>query len=274
MEFHGTKWYFIWQYQSSMEFHGIFHGIPWNTCVIWNGALLIPWNPVELVHFIFGDSRVPWNIPCKSRVTWYWIKWQSHSSMEFHGTKWYFIWRPQSSMEFHGIFHGIPWNTCVIWNGALLIPWNHLQLGYFFYLATTEFRGIPWNIPCKSRVTWYWIKWQSQSSMEFHRNKWYFIWRHQSSMEYSMEFHGTRLYFIWRFQSSTEFHGIFHGITWKICFIWNGALLIPSNPMELGDLLFGDSRVPWNSMEYPMVVQGNMVLNKMTISKFHGNPWN
>ena len=27
-------------------------------------------------------------------------------------------------------------------------------------------------------------------------------------------------------------------------------------------------------MEYPMQVQGNMVGNKMTISKFHGIPWN
>ena len=27
-------------------------------------------------------------------------------------------------------------------------------------------------------------------------------------------------------------------------------------------------------MEYPMQVQGNMVLIKMTVSKFHGIPWN
>ena len=44
--------------------------------------------------------------------------------------------------------------------------------------------------------------------------------------------------------------------------------------MELGDFLFGDSRVPWNSMEYPMEVQGNMVLNKITILKILGIPWN
>ena len=72
--------------------------------------------------------------------------------------------------------------------------------------------------------------------MEFHGTKWYFIWRHQTSMEYSMEFHGTYV-------------------------IWNGALLIPWNPMDLGDFfydfLFGDSRVPWNSMEYSLEVQGN-----------------
>ena len=172
MEFHETKLYFIWRYQSSMEFYGIFHKIPWNTCVIWNCALLIPWNPMELGDFLFGDSRVPWNyvkypMQVQGNITWYWIKWQSQSSMEFHGTKCCFIWRHQSSMEFHGIFHGIPCNTSVIWNDVLLIPWQH---------------------------------------------------------------------------------------------------------MELGDFLFGDSRVQWNSMEYPMEVHGNMVLIKMTISKFHGVP--
>ena len=59
-------------------------------------------------------------------------------------------------------------------------------------------------------------------------------------------------------QSSMEFHGIFHGIPWNICVIWNDAFLIPWNPMELDDFLFVDSRVPWNSMEYPLEVQGNM----------------
>ena len=135
MEFHGTKLYLIWRHQSSMEFYGIFHGILWNTCVIWNGALLIPWNHLKLGVFYLATAEfpgIPWNIPCKSRVSWYWLKWQSQSSMEFHGNQWYFIWRHQSSMEFYGIFHGIPWNTCVIWNGALLIPWNHLKLGDFF----------------------------------------------------------------------------------------------------------------------------------------------
>ena len=95
----------------------------------------------------------------------------------------------------------------------------------------------------------------------------------RNSMEYSMEFNGTKLYFIWWYQSSMEFHGLFHGIPWKTCVIRNGTLRIPWNPMELGDVLFGDFRVPWNSMEYPMQVQDNMVLSKMTISKFHGTKW-
>ena len=163
-----------------------FHGIPWN----------VPLNSVELSDMSFGGTRVPWN--------------SMEYSIEFHGTNWYFIWRHQSTMEFHGIFHGIPWNTCVICNGALLIPWNPTELGDFLFGHSIEFHGIPWYIPPKSRVAWHWIKWLSQSSMEFHGTKCYFIWRHQTSMEYSMEFHGT-------------------------CVIWNGALLIRWNPMDLGD---------------------------------------
>ena len=135
MEFHGTNWYFIWRHKSSMEFHGIFHGIQWNTCVICNGALPIPWNPMELGDFLFGDCRVPWNsmeYPVGVQPGQNAIKWQSQSSMGFHGTKWYFIWRHQSSMEFHGMFPGIPWNLVIC------------------HLAAPEFHGIPWNIPWNS----------------------------------------------------------------------------------------------------------------------------
>ena len=77
------------------------------------------------------------------------------------------------------------------------------------FLAAPDFHWIPSNIPCKSRVTWCWMKWQSQNSMELSdisfggtRVPW-------NSMDYSMEFHGTKLYFIWRYQSSMEFHGNF-----------------------------------------------------------------
>ena len=160
-EFHWTKLYLIWRHQNSMEFHGIFHGIPWNLCGIWNGALLIPWHPIELGNFViwrplvtcnsmeypikvqgnergidFSDNlKDPWNSMELSYILFGGTKvpWNSMEySMEFHGTKWYFIWRHQSSMEFHGIFHGIQWNTCVILNGTFLIPWNSVS----FNLAT------------------------------------------------------------------------------------------------------------------------------------------
>ena len=112
--------------------------------VKWNnirGAMFNPRHQTIQGQPVTKHPRIPWYIPWKSRVAWHWIKWQSHSSMEFHRTKWYFIWRHQTSTEYSMEFHG----TCVVWNGALLIPWYPMDLGDFFmivYLATPEFRGI------------------------------------------------------------------------------------------------------------------------------------
>ena len=171
------------------------HGIPWN----------VPWNSMELSDMSFGGTKVPWN--------------SMECSMEFHGTKWYVIWRHQSSMEFHGIFHGIPWNTCVICNGALLIPWNPMEFSDFLFGHSIEFHGIPCYIPLKSGITWCWLKWLSQSSMEFHGTEWYCLWRYQSSME----FHGIQ----WNLVIALEFHGI-------SCYsTFHGTSVVSWNSMEL-----------------------------------------
>ena len=45
------------------------------------------------------------------------------------------------------------------------------------------------------------------------------------------------------------------------------------NSMELGGIRYGESRVPWSSMEYSMGDQENLRLIEIT-SKFHGIPWN
>ena len=146
------------------------------------------------------------------------LKWRPPNSMESHGSRWFFY-------VFLFGDSRVPWNSVEYsWevqgsrssNDNLKVPWNSMEL------SDTSFGGT--KVPC-------------------------------NSMECSMEFHGTKWYVIWRHQSSMEFHGIFHGIPWNICVIWNGALLILWKPMELGDFLFGDSRFPWNSMEYPLEVQ-------------------
>ena len=56
--------------------------------------LKVPWNSMELSYISFGGTKVPWN--------------SMEYSMEFHGTKLYFIWRHQSSMEYSMEFHGTP----------------------------------------------------------------------------------------------------------------------------------------------------------------------
>ena len=194
MEFHGIPWncssHRNWRTQSSMEFHG-------TALVIEIGALLVPWNSMELLvsaklaHSKF--HRIPWNYSCQRN-------WRTPSSMEFHGIPWNFScqrnWRILSAIEFHGIpwnfscqrkwrtpssmeFHGIPWNcsshrnwrtqssmefhgtALVIEIGALLVPWNSMELLESSKLAHPKFHGIPWNCSCHRN-------WRTISSMEFH----------------------------------------------------------------------------------------------------------
>ena len=175
MEFHGIPWncssHRNWRTQSSMEFHG-------TALVIEIGALLVPWNSMELlVSAKLAHSKfhgIPWNFSCQQN------------------------WRTPSSMEFHG-------NALVIEIGALLVPWNSMELLESSKLAHPKFHGIPWNCSCHRN-------WRTPSSMEFHGIPWNCScqrnWRNLSSMEFhgnsrvseisaiqvpwnSMEFHGT-----------------------------------------------------------------------------------
>ena len=155
----------------------MFHGSPWN--IPWNSMehlCHLKWRPPNSMESLWTRlfsylatpelHRIPWNFPWKCRLTWYWIKWQSQSFMEFHGTKWYFIWRHLRSMEFHGIFRELPWNTGVIWNGALLIPWNPMELGDFDIWRLQSSMEFHWiSHGSSGERTWNWIKWQSQSSI-------------------------------------------------------------------------------------------------------------
>ena len=190
MEFHGIPWncssHRNWRTQSSMEFHGTarvieigapnFHGIPWNCSCHQIGALLVPWNSMELLvsaklahskfHGIPQNSMellvsaklehskfhgIPWNFSCQRN-------WRTPSSMEFHGIPWncssHRNWRTQSSMEFHG-------TALVIEIGALLVPWNSMELLVSAKLAHSKFHGIPWNFSCQRN-------WRTPNSMEFH----------------------------------------------------------------------------------------------------------
>ena len=166
------KWH-----RCSMEFHGIFHGIPWNSgAAKWHIALFhgipwsIPWNSMELWCRQMKYHVLPWN----SMELWdrhfmaFYPGWISKGySMEFHGTLESPNKKSSSSMRFHGIMrvpfqmtqvvHGIPWN----------IPWNSMELWY----RQMKYSLVPWN-----------------------------------SMEYSMEFHGTLVPPNEILLSSMEFH--------------------------------------------------------------------
>ena len=194
MEFHGIPWNFScqrnWRTPSSMEFHGI----PWNcsshrnwrtqspmefngtALVIEIGALLVPWNSMELLvsaklaHYKFHG--IPWN--CSSHRNW-----RTQSSLEFHETALVIeigaLLVPWNSMELlvsaklaHSKFHGIPWNSMELFVSAKLahskfhgIPWNSMELLESSKLAHPMFHGIPWNCSCHRN-------WRTTSSMEFH----------------------------------------------------------------------------------------------------------
>ena len=204
MEFHGIPWNCScqrnWHTPSSKEFHG-------TAGVIEIGAPPVPWNSMELlVSSTLAHSKfhgIPWNFSCHRN-------WRTSSSMECHGT------------------------AGVIEIGALLVPWNSMELLVSSTLAHSKFHGIPWNFSCHRN-------WRTSSSMEFHGMPWN-CWCHRNwRTPSSMEFHGTArvieigvLEVPWNsmelLMSSKlahyKFHGIpwncwcqFHGIPWNLLFV-------------------------------------------------------
>ena len=90
-KFHGIPLNFVTFDLAAADFHGILHGIPWNSAVIWNGATLVPWNSMELLL-------------CS-------------------------IWRLQNSMDFYIKLPGSPVNPDVIWINNHQVLWHSMRLG-------------------------------------------------------------------------------------------------------------------------------------------------
>ena len=143
------------QCHATLNFHGIYHGIPWNSIewpnknitefhgIPWNkeGAITndtgVPWNSMEYSIEFRGTLVTPNDISLSSMEfhgTFHGIHGTlvspnevSLSSMEFHGTSRLPFYGILPWLDFQGIFHGIPWNSGVA-------KWK-----------ITEFHGIPWN---------------------------------------------------------------------------------------------------------------------------------
>ena len=264
MEFHGIRWRPIWRLYNSMEYHGIFHGIPWKS------AFLIPWNyqimkllsPLNfsIADIWFGHAWFPyeqWDETYNPMKHWFHLEWRSPTSLEFYGTWWYMIWRFQSSVEFHDIFNGNPLNPGVIWNGALLLPWNSMELGdIWFGKLTVSWNTLEYSMnSMESPVIWYDATLVPWNFIE-HCNIWY-----SDSIDPWTSIAITKFRGIpWNLVTSDlviqEFHGIhltFRGCPRKHDVNENGVLKVSWNSMELGDILFGATRVPWNFfIEYSM----------------------
>ena len=173
MEFHGTAlvieigallvpWNSMELLVSAKLAHRKFHGIPWNSMELLVSA--------KLAHYKFHG--IPWN--CSSHRNW-----RTQSSLEFHETALVIeigaLLVPWNSMELlvsaklaHSKFHGIPWNSMELLVSAKLahskfhgIPWNSMELLESSKLAHPKFHGIPWNCSCHRN-------WRTTSSMEFH----------------------------------------------------------------------------------------------------------
>ena len=99
--------HFKW-HQGSIEFHRIFHGIPWNSAAAklnvtkFNG---IPW---KMEGTISNDTRVPWNSMeysmefhgiCRRQIKCNKVPWKSMKLWDYN-----FNWH-QVPLDFHSVFH-------------------------------------------------------------------------------------------------------------------------------------------------------------------------
>ena len=220
---------------------------------------------------------IPGNCSCQRN-------WCTLSSIEFQGISGNCSclqnWRTPSSLEFHG-------TAGVIEIGALLVPWNSMELLVSAKLAPSKFHGIPWN--CSCHRNWCTPNWRTSSSMEFHEIQWDWWCQRNWYTPSSIEFHGIRwncwCQQNWCTPSPMEIHGIpwncsrhrnwrtsiymeFHGI--PLNFSCHRNWHTPSymefhglaRAMEIGTL-----QIPWNSMEL-------LVSAKLAHPKSQGNPWN
>ena len=136
-------------------------------------------------------------------------------------------------MEFHG-------TALVIEIGALLVPWNSMELLVSAKLAHSKFHGIPWN-------SMELLESSKLAHPKFHGIPWNCLCQRNWFTPSSMVYHGTvRVIEIGLFQVP-----------------WNSLELLLS--AKLAHSKFHGN--PWNSMEL-------LVSSKLVHSKFHGIPWN
>ena len=111
MQFHGTlespnkiSPSFMWFHgirsapcQMTQVFHGIFHGIPWNSCAA-------KWNITQF-------RGIPWNIPWNSMELWC-------RQMKYHLVPWNSmeLWDCHFMTCYPGLPRDIPWNSMELWS--------------------------------------------------------------------------------------------------------------------------------------------------------------
>ena len=156
-KFHGIPLNIPW---NSMELwcrQVNYHLVPWNSMELWD-CHFIQYHVTLDFHGIFHG--IPWN----SGVAKYKRHWVPNESMELDGR--HFKWH-RCSMEFHGIFHGIPWySDAAKWNITSSMEFHRtLRLSLYWIPC---YPGLPWDIPWSSMERWSSQIIKSPSSMGFH----------------------------------------------------------------------------------------------------------
>ena len=166
MEFHGFWYCHFIQCHATLYFHGIYHGIPWNSIEWPNkkspssmGFHGIRKAPLQMTQVFHG---IPWNIKWNSmelwcrQMTYHLVPWNSMelwcSQMKYHLVPWnsmelwdcHFI-QCHATLDFHEIYHGFPWNS-IKWPNKKnhLVPWVSMVLGgrlYKWHRCSVEFHG-------------------------------------------------------------------------------------------------------------------------------------
>ena len=159
--------HFKW-HMCSMEFHGMFHGIPWNS---------VPPNEISLSSVEFHGTLILSfsSIPCYPELSWD-IPWNSMG-----------LWSRQIKNPTE--FQVISWNTEGAISNDTVVPWNSMAYSMEFHRTLVPPNEI-------------WLS-SMEYSMEFHGT---LVLPNEISLS-SMEFHGTLVPPNEISLSSKEFHG-------------------------------------------------------------------
>ena len=289
-KFQGIPWNSMELLVSAKLVHSTFHGIPWNSMELLVSAKFanfkfhgIPRNSMELLvlakleHCLFHE--IPWNYSCHRN-------WRTWSSMEFHGTA--------RVIEIGALL--VPWNSMEL---LVSVPWNSMEPNVC-YLMEPLVSSIHWVLNW-DRIPWN-LSFEIVKKIIFNCAGW-INFRKLINTIYLFASVIHQLMFIINiciipyaflallitYQNIIQnlflmlietylikkFHGTFSRVPWNFLNnIWTTPV-VPWNSMELKQQNLRFHGIPWNSMEFcPDPKFYGIPWNFFHTPEFHGIPWN